>query len=304
MKMSQKFNLKWEDFQTNVSKSFRSLKAESELYDVTLVSEDEQLIQAHKIVLSASSDFFRNILRKSRNDNNTLIYLSGVESENLSLLLDYIYEGEVDVYEDNLGEFLKIAQKLKINGLIDAEYTSKSNFKEWLNKLGKKVKRFENIIKKSLDESEEENEDLRTDEDGITVDSTLNEGIHSQPKRTNIETAIMEECENIAHDENSGDNIFETFDKIVTQNAGNEIDCHAPDIVTDESVEDIPVSIEKYRRRSSRRSQERILQLDMQNKTLGDLVISQNSGWACTVCCKFSKKKVTIENHASVHLKR
>merc|ERR1712218_121717 len=163
VKMSQKFNLKWEDFQTNVSKSFRSLKAESELYDVTLVSEDEQLIQAHKI---------------------------------------------------------------------------------------------------------EENEDLRTDEEGITVDSTLNEGIHSQPKRTNIETAIMEECENIAHDENSGDNIFETLDKIVTQNAGNEIDCHAPDIVTDESVEDIPVSTEKYRRRSSRRSQERILQLDMQNKTL------------------------------------
>ena len=50
----EKFCLKWNDFQSNVSKSFNTLRREEELFDVTLVSDDEQHIQAHKMILSAS----------------------------------------------------------------------------------------------------------------------------------------------------------------------------------------------------------------------------------------------------------
>ena len=40
----EKFCLKWNDFQANVSKSFSALRKEEDFYDVTLVTDDEQHI--------------------------------------------------------------------------------------------------------------------------------------------------------------------------------------------------------------------------------------------------------------------
>ena len=91
-----KFSLQWNDFQTNVSKSFNVLRKEEEFFDVTLVSDDEQHIQAHKLILSASSELFKNILTKS-NHSNPLIFLSGVTSTELNRIMDYIYQGEVQL---------------------------------------------------------------------------------------------------------------------------------------------------------------------------------------------------------------
>ena len=115
--MSEKFSLKWNDFRTTVSNSFGILREEKEFFDVTLVSDDERQIPAHKLVLSACSDFFKSILRKNSH-SHPLLYLSGIHSTNLSLILDYIYQGEVQIYQDHLESFLDVAQKLKIEGLI------------------------------------------------------------------------------------------------------------------------------------------------------------------------------------------
>ena len=116
VKMSDKFCLKWNDFQSTVSQSFGVLRREEDFFDVTLVSEDETQIPAHKLVLSASSDFFKNILRRNTH-SHPLLYLSGVDSQSLGLVLDYIYQGEVQIYQENLNSFLDIAQRLKIEGL-------------------------------------------------------------------------------------------------------------------------------------------------------------------------------------------
>ena len=113
----EKFCLKWNDFQVNVSNSFSTLRKENDFYDVSLVSDDDQVVSAHKVVLSASSQFFKSILRKA-DHAKPMIYLSGVESKELSCILDYIYEGEVQLYQEDLDKFLDVAQKLKINGLI------------------------------------------------------------------------------------------------------------------------------------------------------------------------------------------
>ena len=115
----EKFCLKWNDFKANVSSSFNVLRKEEELFDVTLVSDDEHHIAAHKLILSASSDFFKNIIRKS-NHSNPLIFLSGVTSKELYRIMDYIYEGEVQLLQDDLDSFLEIANKLKIGGLYGA----------------------------------------------------------------------------------------------------------------------------------------------------------------------------------------
>ena len=116
----EKFNLKWNDFLANLSNSFRTLRKENHFYDVTLVSDDDQVVSAHKVVLSASSEFFKSILRIA-DHSKPMIYLSGVDSKELNHILDYIYEGEVQLYQGDLDNFLNVAQKLKINGIIGEE---------------------------------------------------------------------------------------------------------------------------------------------------------------------------------------
>ena len=56
--MSEKFSLKWNDFDANVSKCFGRLRNEDYLHDVTLVTDDDHHVTAHKLVLSACSDYF------------------------------------------------------------------------------------------------------------------------------------------------------------------------------------------------------------------------------------------------------
>ena len=125
--MSEKFSLKWNDFKTTVSQSFSILRGEKEFFDVTLVSDDERQIPAHKLVLSACSDFFKSILRNNSH-SHPLLYLSGIHSTNLSLILDYIYLGEVQIYQEHLDSFLEVAQKLKIEGLVTGSEENDSRY--------------------------------------------------------------------------------------------------------------------------------------------------------------------------------
>ena len=115
--MSDKFCLKWNDFQTTVSSSFKTFRQEEDFCDVTLVSDDEVQMSAHKLIVSACSSFFKSILKKNPH-TSPLLYLSGVDSTNLGYILDYIYQGEVQLFQDHLNPFMEVAQKLKIEGLL------------------------------------------------------------------------------------------------------------------------------------------------------------------------------------------
>ena len=117
--MSEKFCLKWNDFHSNVSKSFGLFRNEDYLHDVTLVSDDHHQVSAHKLVLSASSEYFRNVLKNSNKPNfHFLLCLDGVNSDDLRNILDYIYNGELQIFQENLDRFLSIAHRLKLDGLI------------------------------------------------------------------------------------------------------------------------------------------------------------------------------------------
>ena len=95
------FNLKWDDFQSNISKSFKLFRNDSYLHDVTLVSDDFKHISAHKLVLSSTSEYFRNILKQTT-QSQPLICLDGVNFEDLKNVLDYVYDGEVKINQEDL----------------------------------------------------------------------------------------------------------------------------------------------------------------------------------------------------------
>ena len=122
--MAEKFCLKWNDFQTNINNSFRKLRCADDFYDVTLVSDDQKQVSAHKVVLSTSSEYFKNIL-KSNKHSHPLLCLNGVNSKDLNNILDYMYNGEIQVYQENLDPFLQIAQRFQLEGLIQNEEMNK-----------------------------------------------------------------------------------------------------------------------------------------------------------------------------------
>ena len=114
--MSEKLLLKWNDFQENVNTSFVNLKEDKEFADVTLVCEDDQQVEAHKVILAASSPFFENILKKNRHPH-PLIYMKGTKIEDLLAILDFLYCGEANVFQEHLDSFLVMAEELKLKGL-------------------------------------------------------------------------------------------------------------------------------------------------------------------------------------------
>ena len=129
--MPEKICLKWDDFQDNVNSAFGDLRGGGDFSDVTLACEDGQHIEAHRLILAASSPFFQDLLRRSK-QAYPIIYMKGIRSEDLISIIDFLYCGEANIYQDNLDSFLAIAQDLKLKGLMgqkedDKEIEEKSN---------------------------------------------------------------------------------------------------------------------------------------------------------------------------------
>ena len=116
--MSEKFSLMWNDYKSNWEKTLSGLRNDSAFADVTLISDDKVKFSAHKILLSSCSNMLKDILKETHH-GNSLIYLSGMSSDNLQLILDYIYIGEAKLYQEQLDSFLKNCKKLEIVGLFD-----------------------------------------------------------------------------------------------------------------------------------------------------------------------------------------
>ena len=118
--MFEKFSLKWNDYQSNWNKSLSEFRRTTDLSDVTLISDDKIKFSAHKIILSACSNIFKFIF-KDNTHASSLLYLGGVSSVHLGLILDYMYHGEVNLYQEQLDSFLDSARKLEVEGIFGAD---------------------------------------------------------------------------------------------------------------------------------------------------------------------------------------
>jgi len=112
---AEKFCLRWNDFEANISTAFRELREDKDFFDVTLACDDDQL-QAHKVILSACSPFFRTVLKRNKHEH-PLLYLKGVKYIDLVAVLNFMYHGEVNVAQEELNSFLAVAEELKVKGL-------------------------------------------------------------------------------------------------------------------------------------------------------------------------------------------
>ena len=122
MATSEKFCLRWNDFEKNIGVAFRDIREEKDFFDCTLSCGAKQ-IQAHKLILSACSPFFSSILKQNPHQH-PLIYLKDIAFNDLQSVLNFMYHGEVNVAQEELNTFLTVAEDLQVKGLTQNSQAS------------------------------------------------------------------------------------------------------------------------------------------------------------------------------------
>jgi len=110
------FVLSWDLHEQSRTSTLKALWENEDFLDVTLACDDDQ-IDAHKVILSAASPFFQNILKRNPH-SHPLLYLRGTQKKDIMSLLDFIYSGETQVPQDNLETFMALANSLQVKGLV------------------------------------------------------------------------------------------------------------------------------------------------------------------------------------------
>ena len=115
VKMTSKYNLKWNSHHVETFRSFETLRHREMFVDVTLSCND-QFLKAHKLVLCAGSGYFERILNRDAS-GSPLIHFYGIDMHLLKLLVEFMYNGEVEVPSLDLEKFIEVAEHLEVKGL-------------------------------------------------------------------------------------------------------------------------------------------------------------------------------------------
>ena len=104
------FCLRWNKFESNISASFGEIRNQSEFFDITLCCDNgTDIIPAHKIILAASSPLFRKVFLHQKTQQNPFFYLKGIHKKELQAVLDFVYNGEVNIAQDELESFIAVS---------------------------------------------------------------------------------------------------------------------------------------------------------------------------------------------------
>lgn len=117
--MAEKFEIKWSGFQLNASNTYKKLRKEEEFFDVTLVGSDRKKFPAHRLVLASGSTFFKAML-KGNSDSKLMLCLENVNSNDIENVLDFVYEGQVNILQTDLERFLSVAKRFELEGLNES----------------------------------------------------------------------------------------------------------------------------------------------------------------------------------------
>ncbi|XP_043208010.1 broad-complex core protein isoforms 1/2/3/4/5-like isoform X1 [Amphibalanus amphitrite] len=114
-----KFCLKWDGFHSNLTSVFETLRQGEELVDITLCCEGKKL-KAHKMMLSAASPFFRDLLQENPCQHPVFV-LRDTRCQDMAAIIEFVYRGSVNVSQAQLASFIQTAELLQIRGLSGDE---------------------------------------------------------------------------------------------------------------------------------------------------------------------------------------
>ena len=148
---AENVSLKLNEFQNNLKSSYRAVRKTEDFSDMTLVCEDGKQIAAHKMILSSSSTFFRDLLARNPHPH-PLVYMRAVQHITLASIVDFIYHGEAEVRKEELESFLELAGELSIKGMTKKD--ENDTIKE--ETVSEVSQNEQNILNHHLEKQEEE----------------------------------------------------------------------------------------------------------------------------------------------------
>lgn len=115
--MQQQYCLRWNNHKTNLLTVFGELFHNEDFTDVTLACEGNSFIKCHKMVLAASSSYFQCLFSELP-CGHPVVVLKDVRLAEIRAILEYMYKGEVSITVEEVEPLLKVAEALKVKGLV------------------------------------------------------------------------------------------------------------------------------------------------------------------------------------------
>jgi len=271
-----------------MTSSFGVLRKEEDLFDLTLISDDEVLIPAHKLVLSASSPFFKSILKQSSN-SHPFLYLGGVNSEILHSVLDYIYHGQIQILQEQLQVFFDVAKKFRIDGLLST-HVSKVEQENVVKEAEKQFIKIEPDLNKHVSNTETD-----INKHVSNTETDINEHVsNTDPKESKVRTdSWMDQIEGLLSSNASQSSIV-TADPFVNESIG--------DSDTEEFVEELDEDFDEEL--ISEQSNERFQNVVMSevDVKIDELIEIKDGKKCCKVCDYTSVNSGHIKEHVELHI--
>ena len=143
--------LTWKLVGQNIRTNLKTEFTNNDLTDVTLVSDDLKPIQAHRFILGACSLVLKELLLKNPHPD-PIIYLKGVDYEELKYILHFVYLGEVKVPKDSIKKFLDIGQELQIEKINENQVEFSKNREDFEKRTTDAIE--DDVIKYNHEENE------------------------------------------------------------------------------------------------------------------------------------------------------
>lgn len=96
MEVPQRFCVRWNSYKTNLQTAFPKLLTSEHFVDVTLACE-KQYLKCHKIVLSACSVYFEDLLVNNP-CQHPIIFMKDVAFWEMKALVEFMYKGKWFVF--------------------------------------------------------------------------------------------------------------------------------------------------------------------------------------------------------------
>lgn len=122
---SQHFFLRWDNYQNHITYAFGTLRNQEDFVDVTLSCEGKK-IRAHKVLLSACSSYFREVFKDNPCQHPVIVF-KNVKYDDLLAIIEFMYQGEVNVLQESLPSFLNTADLLSVQGLTEGGSSNGGN---------------------------------------------------------------------------------------------------------------------------------------------------------------------------------
>lgn len=102
------------------------MRDEEDLVDITFACEGRK-IGAHKLVLFSCSPYFKDLLSNNKS-SHPVFFFHDISYDILKAILEYMYMGEVHITNENLKDFIRVAEALQIRGLSKDTSTTDDNY--------------------------------------------------------------------------------------------------------------------------------------------------------------------------------